>query len=463
MNKTLWLAVLALIAAHASGCGGQQERKTAATGAGASGEGDLYGVSGGEGDGDQSTGGAIPSGPGEDAPPEHVITANAKGAYNEGVTAANAGKLDQAEQAFARTLQIDPRAHQAAYNLGVIADRRGRSDVAKGHYRKAIDLQPNYLPAISALANLEIRTGNLEAAIGLLRTKAGSYPRDIGVLNRYADALIIAKRYSDAIDVAKQALRVDERNADAMLYIGKANLRLGRIELAQAVFDQVLEINPEEAEIYFLRSFINLAEDNRAEAIVNLKTTIEKRPTHVEAMNNLATQYLVSGNYDAAIAQIEQALSLAPSWGVLHLNYGNALRGAKRWKPAKAELKRARELEPTLLGALFNMGILYYVADDIDNLDRLERYNQAKRLFAQYKTEMGSALTKQDEVHKYLKELQIAVEREERRIKQSKDQAEQEAKREAEREAAAAAAAAAGTAEGIPPAAGGGDEEEGWE
>jgi tetratricopeptide (TPR) repeat protein len=206
-------------------------------------------------------------------------------------------------------------------------------------------MQQNYEPAISALANLEIRTGGMEAAIGLLRGKAGSYPRDLGILNRYADTLVIARRYNDAIDVAKQALRVDERNARAMLYIGKANLRLGRTELAQAVFDQVLTINPEEAEVYFLRSFINLAEDNRAEAIANLKIVIEKRPTHVEAMNNLATQYLISGNYDAAVTQIEAALALAPSWGVLHLNHGNALRGAKRWKEAKAEQEAKREAE----------------------------------------------------------------------------------------------------------------------
>lgn len=444
------------------GCGGKKGQvATAGAGAEEGGLGDVYDVPLSGDGGDQSTGDALPTGPGESAPDEHVITADARGVYNEGVAAAAAGRLDQAEQAFNRTLQIDPRAHQAAYNLGVVEERRGRLDGARGHYRKALGLQPNYLPAISALANLEIRTGNIEAALGFLRDKAGAYPRSIGILNRYADALIIARRYNDAIDVAKQALRVDERNAAAMLGIGKANLRLGRTELAQAVFDQVLSIDPDEAEIFFLRSFINLDEGNRAEAIANLKTAIQKRPTHVEAMNNLAAQYLISGNYDAAVAQLDEALSLAPSWGVLHLNRGNALRGAKRWKEAKAELERSYQMDPTLVGALFNMGILYYVADEIDSLDRLGRYNQAKRLFAQYKTEKGAALTKQDEVHKYLQELQIAIEREERRIKQGEEQAAQEAKRAAEREAAAEKAKAAAEAGEAPPASE--DGEEGWE
>lgn len=448
-------AILLAVALFACGCGGKQDR-AAVVGDGI--DGDVHEVPAHV---DHSTGVALPAGPGDGSPAEHVISANARGIYNEGVEAAAAGRFDQAEQAFIRTLQIDPRAHRAAYNLGVIAERRGRIDDARGHYRKVLELQPNYLPAISALANLEILYGDSGAALDLLRAKAESYPRDPGILNRYADALIIARRYKDAIDVAKQSLRIDERNAEAMLCIGKANLRQGRNELAQAVFDQVLSINPDEAEVFFLRSTINLADGNRAEAIRNLGIAIEKRPTHVEAMNNLAVQYLVSGNYDEAISQLEKALQLAPAWSVLRLNYGNALRGAGRWTEARAELERARALDAKLVGVLFNLGLLYYAAgenyggspEDLDNLDRLGRFKRARRHFADYKTEMGPALTKRDEVHRYDRELKLAIEREERRLKQAQEQAELEARREAER----AAAAAAGEA-GDDPA-----EEEEWE
>jgi superkiller protein 3 len=469
MGRSRLLLVALVAAAMAGGCGGDKKKKTK-TAAGEDGVVGMepggpgsYGVPDlGEG-GDLSTGDAVPTGPGEATPDEHVMTADAKGIYNDGVEAAASGNLTQAEAAFKRVLQIDPRAHQAAYNLGVCADRTGNDNAARNYYRQALSLQPNYLPAIAALSNLEIRTGNIDAGVGLLKGKAGAYPQDIGILNTYAGTLIVARRYSDAIDVAKQALRIDERNAEAMLMIGKANLRLGRNELALSVFEQVLAIDPNVAEVYFLRSFVSLEEDQKAKAIEELKSTLERDPEHVEAMNNLATQYHLSGNYQAAVDQLEKAVQLAPSWGVLHLNYGNALRGVGRWQEAKVSLERARALDSTLKSSIFNMGVLYYVADQLDNLDRLARLGEAKRLFAQYKSEMGSALSKDHLVHKYLKEVQVAVEREERRIQQEKEYAELEAKRAAEREAAAAAAAAGGGADAGAADEGWEDEDEGWE
>ncbi|MFO8073672.1 MAG: tetratricopeptide repeat protein [Polyangia bacterium] len=453
-----------LLCSLAVACGGSQKKKDE-TAAGAEqpavpGEPDSYDVP--QGGDDQSTGDAVPTGPGEQAPEEHQMSADARGTYNDGVRAAAEGNLDRARQSFERTLQIDPRAHQALYNLGVIADRKGDEEGSRSYYRQALAAQPNYLPAIRALSNLEVRRGNVDAAVGMMRDLVGRYPKDIGILNQYAEVLIVASRYKDAIDVAKQALRVDERNAEAMLRVGKANLRLGRTELAEAVFENVLSINPDEAEVFFLRSFIYLERGHKVEAINSLKKTLEKRPTHVEAMNNLAVQYILSGNYEEAIAQLEKALELAPSWGVLHLNHGNALRGAGRWQEAKQELERARQLDPSLTGVLFNKAILYYVAEGLDDLERLERYKKAKRLFADYKAEMGSALEKDDPVHDYLKELDRVIDREERRLEQI---AERE-KREAERAAAREAEGDAGAADEGWEDEGGEDEgweDEGWE
>jgi tetratricopeptide (TPR) repeat protein len=134
---------------------------------------------------------------------------------------------------------------------------------------------------------------------------------------------------------------------------------------------------------------------------------------------------------------LKQAIQIAPSWGKLQLNYGNALRGAGDWKMAKEALQKAKEMDPALKGSILNMAILYYVADDLDGMDRLARLNEAKRLFAQYKLEMGSALVKSDQVFKYMKEVQVAVEREVKRLRRQQEQKEREEDRARQREAEA--------------------------
>ncbi len=459
----VFLVVLLASSALVFGCGGAKKKdKTAKPGGPVMESPYGGGVGGPVGTGDQSTGDAVPTGPGEKAPEQHIMAENARGYYNEGVKAGANGNLDQAEQAFKRAFQIDGKAHQVAYNLGVLSERRGIDDGARGYYRQAIGLQPDYLPALAALAKLEVRLGNVAAAIGLMKDKATAYPRNIGIMNRYADTLIAGKRYTDAMAVAKQVLRMDERNAEAMLRMAKANMRMGRFELAESIFDQVLETNPDVAEIYFLKAQIKLEkEGNKVEAIQNLETALQKNPYYIEAMNNLAIQYILSGNYDIAIEKLEGALALSPSWPVLYLNYGNALRGAGRWKEAKVNLEKARSLDSSLLGALFNLGVLYFVATDLDNLDRIGSLGESRRHFNNYKNEKGSALTKSDLVYRYVKEIDISIKREETRIQQKKELAEREAELARKREAAEAAKAAGGG--GADAGSGEEEEDEGWE
>lgn len=448
------------------GCGGSKGKKKPKTP-----EDDQAMLDGGVGDWpgdgyDQSTGEPPPSGPGVDPPGEHVLSEDARGIYNDAVADARAGRLDQAELGFKRVLQMDGRAHQAAYNLGVLAERRGDDERARSYYRQSIGMQDDYVLAIEAAAMLEVRSGKVNDAVSLLKDKATKYPSNLSLLRCYADTLIHARRYNDAIAVGKQALRIDERNADAMMGIAKANFKLGRYELAETIFTQVLAINPDEAEVFFLRAFIQLEEGNKAAAIEQFELALEKKPDYIEAMNNLATQYILSGNYEPAVELLQRTIDMAPSWGQAHLNHGNALRGAGRWQEARDALRKARQLAPDLKGSLLNLGILYYTADEIDNLERLDRLGEAKRLFAQYKNEKGPTLTDDDIVHKYLREVQLAIEREERRIQQQKERAEREAQREAERAAAEAARAAAGDA-GVDAGAaaddsGGEDDDDGW-
>ena len=454
MRRLSIIAVVLLAALVGVGCGGSKKKETTAGGPVL--DGSTTGGAGGP-VGDQSTGDAVPTGPGEAAPDQHEMAEGAKSFYNEGVRQGAAGNLGQAEQAFKRALQEDPKSHRAIYNLGVVSERKGDDESARGYYRQAFSLQPDYLPALSAFAKLEIRLGNVETAVSVLKEKATAYPKHLGIINAYADALIAAQRYNDAISVAKHALKQDERNAVAMMRVAKANVRMGRFELAESIFNQVIGINPDIAEVYFLRAQIKMQDGLKAEAIKELETALEKNPYYIEAMNNLSVQYILSGNYQAAIDMLEGALRLSPSWGVLYLNYGNALRGAGRWQEARVNLEKARQIDPQLHGVLFNMGVLYFAADELDSLDKLGRLNEAEKYFSQYKNELGSSLKKKDPVHKYVKDVEISIKREETRAQREKEQAEREAERERERAAAAAAGAAAGDA------GTGGGEDEGWE
>lgn len=398
-----------------------------------------------------------------DNDPESLSTEGRK-YFNAGVKAGASGDIAQAEQMLLQAAAIDIDAPQPYYNLGVVSERRGNDTKAIQFYQKSLRCKSDYPLGVSALSKMYIRKGNLNKALQLTRSAVSKAPGKIAILVLYADALIAAQKYDDAIGVAKKALRVDERSASAMLRIGKANLKMGRLELAGAVFNQVVAINPNLAEVYFLQGLLELKKGFKTLAVKRFEKALEINPFYPEALNNLATEFILAGNYKHAVSYLERAIAITPSWGLLYINYGNALRGMGRWQEASAVLNKARMLNPKSADVLFNMGILFYTAGDFGGINRIDRLKKAKEYFAKYKFEKGSELDANNEVRKYLKEIDTLIEREEVRRQRKKEADAREAERKKIRDnTAVAPSEQEGSDEGDDSENGGWDNDEGWE
>ncbi len=87
---------------------------------------------------------------------------------------ADAGNLDQSEQAFQKVVEIDPeRAHQTYFNIGaLILKRPNRSAADKERaieaFRKALDIKPDYARAALELSFALLGTGDKDGARSVL-------------------------------------------------------------------------------------------------------------------------------------------------------------------------------------------------------------------------------------------------------------------------------------------------------
>lgn len=70
-----------------------------------------------------------------------------------------------------------------------------------------------------------------------------------------------------------------------------------------------------------------------------------KRPT-VNDLNALGVTFCHAGAYDLAIAQLEEAVRLAPEAAILRSNLGAAYYGKGRYADAEREFRLSLELEP---------------------------------------------------------------------------------------------------------------------
>lgn len=376
---------------------------------------------------------------GRPLPPRRPMNGSARAAYQRGLQLASSGNPTGAQQSFQQALSADGNAFKAAYNLGVLADRAGQEGQAIQYYQQALRIQADYERAIEGIARIHLRRGNAAEAVNFVRPLADQWVRNLHIQAVYGDVLVGANRPEEAVEAARRALRRDERFVPAMVVLVKANLRLGRTELAESILDQAIQTSDQNAELHYLRGRMHQDAGALAQALTSYRRAIELEPAYTEARMAVGLQQLAAGNYAEALAQFQAAASLAPTLPAVRLALGDALRATKQWQPAKAELDRVQQMEPRNAEVHFNLGVLYREAEaQFPGMTNLQAYQAAVTEFNRYRELMGPRLPRDDPSAPYLEELGRLIEREERTIERDRARAERDAARAARQAAEAA-------------------------
>lgn len=392
---------------------------------------------------------------GRPSPPRRPMGATARSHYQRGLQLAGQGNAAGATEAFQAALSADPNAFQAAYNLGVMADRADQEGRAIQFYQQALRVQPDYERAIEGIARIHLRRGNVAEAIAYVQPLAEQWQRNLHLQAVFGNVLVQANRPEEGVAAARRALRRDERFVPAMVVLVKANLRLGRTELAESVLTQALEVTGQLAELHFLRGRMYQDQGQLTPALESYRRAIELEPGYVEARMALGLQQLAAGNYNDALAQFQTAAQLAPTLVGVRLALGDAYRATRQWQQSMAEFDRAREMDPRNAQVHFNLGMLYREAGgDFPGLDVIEAYQRAVTELNRYRELLGARISRSDPSQAYLDELGRLIQREqqarERERARQQREAERAARQAAERQAAEQQAAEQAPAEQQP-------------
>ena len=253
-------------------------------------------------------------------------------------------------------------------------------------------------------------------------------------------------RYEDAITSCKRALGRDERYVPAILLMAKSYYYLKKYEFAAAMVDLVHKLDPNSAEGYHLLGFVALARSDNTSATAAFKKATELNDDYGIAWNNLAAQYILAKNFEAAVPAAEKATQLLPNFDKAHLNLGAAYRGKGMYSEAERELRKALDLNPNYAEAYYNLGVMYLDAPKIGELDVITKFNTAIGHLARYKNLASYRLTKDDPVDGFIDEARKGIDREQKRL--------QRLEKQKERERAKAAPAPAEGAPAAPPSEG---------
>jgi tetratricopeptide (TPR) repeat protein len=177
--------------------------------------------------------------------------------------------------------------------VGRIYLEQKRYDEAMPWYEKAIALDEESLPAHSALGYVYVQQAEA------LR-KEGK--------NAEAQAL-----YLKAQAEFEKCVEISPRDFTSQRNLASVYLQLGQTEKALQAYEACAQIKPQDVATRLTLAMLYLQTGRRAEAIAQYEKILELAPNDLTALKNLAFLYRDAGRIPEALAMAQRALQLAPN------------------------------------------------------------------------------------------------------------------------------------------------------
>lgn len=347
---------------------------------------------------------------GDDAvePIEVKIDAELDGKIKGAISKAKEGDLGGAAGDLEKLVEMPNGGYLAAYNLGIVHEQQGASEKAAQAYAQALKQDANFTPALRNLVRLYMRTGQTDDARKIAQKYVESRPRNLAHRTVELEVLNAQGRYEDVALKAKDILRKDEVNVDAMLVLADANYALGRYELTKLVLEKAQQLEPKRALIFQKFGLVELKLENKPGAIANFKKAVELRPTYSEAHNNLGLLFHEARDYEAAVGHFKQAVKYAPRFAQGYLNLGNAHKGLKSYQEAEKAFMKVTEVDPGFADGYYNLAVLY-LDSPVPGMEKIPRLQKSLELFGKYKDTVKGKLPKDDPTDKYMAEAKKSI------------------------------------------------------
>lgn len=162
--------------------------------------------------------------------------------------------------------------------------------------------------------------------------------------------------------------------------VASGHHRAGDLGRAAAVYGQILEQDPQNAEALHHRGVVAYQSGDRENALLFLQRAVRLNPNNEHYLNNLGMVFQASGNLPEAINAYRAALRIQPALAPAHSNLGCALADQRDYVDAEHHCREAIRLQPSLAAAHNNLGRIHFVRGQVSQAKAC--FEQAVRLNA---------------------------------------------------------------------------------
>lgn len=165
-----------------------------------------------------------------------------------------------------------------------------------------------------------------------------------------------AGRLQEAEAIYRQILALQPRQADTLHLLGVIAGQTGRYDVAVDLIRQAIALMPHDPNYYSNLGCFLQSQGQIDQAVDCYQRAIALKPDYPEAHNNLGNILKDKGLLDQAIACYQRAIALKPNYPEAHYHLGNALKDKRQLDPAIACWRRAVELKPDYVASHIHLG-----------------------------------------------------------------------------------------------------------
>jgi tetratricopeptide (TPR) repeat protein len=256
-------------------------------------------------------------------------------------------------------------------------EHEGRLEAARDLYERALLLRPADAAAQSGMASAserlslkQLSSGDQDGALTtLIRAKQAEPDNqkilyDLGILE---DQM---KLYLDSATTLEHLVALKPSDPAAYYALGRADLDLGKLELAEQAFRTYLAARPQDASAHYGLGKIYAEGLQFDQAEKEFQQSIQIQPKQVETYYQLGQLYMQQDKFEQAMMQFQKALERDPQHGGALVGMGTSYFKLKQYPAAREWLGKAIAAAPDFQPGHYYLGLTLARLGDAANSKR---------------------------------------------------------------------------------------------
>ena len=258
--------------------------------------------------------------------------------------------------AASEAISADPGNGDGFFNRAQIYYKREMYDDAIADLAQAMQIDSVNVDYHHLLADIYMDYYKSRQALLTMERIAGLYPERIPTLLKLAEFQMLLKQNELSFKTLDQILQLDPQNAEAYFMMGLNFREVGDVERAINSFQTAVENDPDLKEAWVLLGDLFASTDNPiAERYYD--NAIQLDSTNIDFIHSKANYLHTKGDLEGAVAMYKKVILLQPQYADAFYNIGLVRMEQEQYQEAYDQFNIAVQLAPTYFMAYYYRGL----------------------------------------------------------------------------------------------------------